>query len=168
MPRNTEIKARIDDLSSLAAAVALLADRGPELIEQDDTFFHCENGRLKLRVFANGKGELIFYQRPNQTGPKESFYVISPTDNPDSLRRALRLAYGEVGRVRKRRTLYLIGRTRVHLDEVEGLGSFLELEVVFEESESAAEGETIARDLLAKLGISTENLIEGAYLDLLR
>ena len=136
-------------------------------IVQDDTFFSCPNGRLKLRAFSSAKGELIYYVRPDQAGPKESFYIISPTSSPDSLREALSMAYGQAGRVRKQRTLFLVGRTRVHLDIVENLGHFLELEVVLEDNEPVKVGEAIAHDLMVKLGISPDQLIEGAYVDML-
>ncbi len=167
MPRNVEIKARIDSIEILRPLVELLADLGPECIAQDDTFFRCPTGRLKLRTFSPESGELIFYQRPDQPGPKESSYVLAPTQAPDALREALSRAYGVIGRVRKKRTLYLIGRTRVHLDEVEELGHFLELEVVLEDDESTQRGEAVAHDLLEKLGISSRDLIDGAYIDLL-
>ena len=78
---------------------------------------------MKLRAFADGHGELIFYRRADDTGPKESFYVISPTASPDTLRETLLLAYGVIGRVRKQRCVYMAGRTRIHLDRVEGLGN---------------------------------------------
>lgn len=167
MARNIEIKARIDNLQSLAHRAGALADEGPVTIDQDDTFFTCERGRLKLRSFSPEAGELIFYQRADLAGPKTSFYLLSPTTAPDVLRESLALAYGEIGRVRKRRTLYLVGRTRVHLDEVEHLGCFMELEVVLAEGESEKEGEAEARDLMQRLGIAPEQLVEGAYLDLL-
>jgi len=167
MSRNIEIKARIDDLHSLAQRAEALADEGPMTIDQDDTFFNCERGRLKLRRFSSEEGELIFYRRPDLAGPKTSFYLRSPTTTPDVLRESLVLAYGEIGRVRKRRTLYLVGRTRVHLDEVEDLGRFLELEVVLVEGESEKVGEAEARDLMQRLNIDPEQLVEGAYLDLL-
>jgi predicted adenylyl cyclase CyaB len=167
MARNIEIKARIGRIEDMLPLVARLADQGPTSIVQDDTFFTCRSGRLKLRVFPDGSGELIFYQRPDRTGPKTSFYVISPTADPESLRQALTLAYGQAGRVRKHRTLLRIGRTRVHLDRVEGLGDFLELEVVLAEGEPAETGEAIARELLPRLGIPPEACLEGAYVDLL-
>lgn len=167
MARNIEIKARIESVESLAPRVAALADQGPVEIVQDDTFFPCDRGRLKLRAFPAGDGQLIYYQRPDQTGPKESFFVISPTAAPDALREALALAYGRAGRVRKRRILYLIGRTRVHLDRVEDLGDFLELEVVLTEGEPAERGVEEARRLMAALGVDPGQLIEGAYVDLL-
>ncbi len=167
MARNIEIKARIDSIDALLPAGTALADRGPIEIAQDDTFFLCHNGRLKLRAFANGSGELIFYRRADVAGPKESFYVLTPTAAPDSLRQALLLACGQAGRVIKQRTLYFAGRTRIHLDRVEGLGEFLELEVVLAEDESAEAGMREAHGLLAALGISAERLVEGAYVDLL-
>lgn len=167
MARNIEIKARIGSVEALAAKVAALADQGPVEIMQDDTFFKCERGRLKLRMLSANAGELIFYQRPNQTGPKESFFIISLTAAPDSLREALSFAYGQAGRIRKHRTLYLVGRTRVHLDRVEGLGHFLELEVVLSEGEPSETGVKEARNLMAALGIAPADLIEGAYFDLL-
>ena len=168
MPRNVEIKARIESVDTLLPRVQAIADSGPTEIFQDDTFFSCPNGRLKLRAFSESAGELIFYQRPDMAGPKESFYVISPTASPDTLREALSLAYGACGRVRKHRTLFRAGRTRIHLDRVDGLGHFLELEVVLSEGESTETGMGIARELLATLGISPQQLIEGAYVDLLR
>src|SRR5690349_1994466 len=167
MARNVEIKARIENVGLIVPRVASLATSGPIEIAQDDTFFNCVNGRLKLRAFSNDAGELIFYRRANQTGPKESFYLRSPTSSPETLRESLSLAYGQIGRVRKYRTLFLVGRTRVHLDRVEGLGHFLELEVVLVDDESAEQGIREASDLMAQLGIQPEQLIEGAYLDLL-
>ena len=168
MARNVEIKARIESVEALTPRAAALADQGPTEIVQDDTFFACPNGRLKLRAFSATSGQLIFYQRPDQAGPKESFFLISPTVSPDTLREALTLAYGQAGRVRKHRTLFLSGRTRIHLDRVEGLGDFLELEVVMADGEPVEAGVAVAHDLLAKLGISPTQLIDRAYVDLLR
>lgn len=167
MARNIEIKAHVADFAALTARAAAIADEGPVEIRQDDTFFACERGRLKLRAFSAEEGELIFYRRADQEGPKESFYVRTPTRAPDSLREVLALAYGEVGRVRKRRTLLMVGRTRIHLDEVEGLGNFMELEVVLREGESAADGVREAEALMARLQVNTSQLIDRAYVDLL-
>lgn len=167
MARNVEIKARIKSIDALFPRAAALADQGPVEIVQDDTFFDCRNGRLKLRVFSPDEGQLIFYRRADRRGPKESFYLISTTTNPDTLRESLSLAYGQAGRVRKRRTLFLMGRTRIHLDRVEGLGDFIELEVVLADGEEVELGEAIARDLMEKLRILPGQLIEGAYVDLL-
>jgi predicted adenylyl cyclase CyaB len=167
MPRNIEIKARITSVDALEPIAASLAIQGPIEIAQDDIFFCCKAGRLKLRRFSATEGELIFYQRTNERGPKESFYLRVPTANPEVLSEALSLAYGQLGRVVKRRTLYLVGRTRVHLDRVDGLGHFLELEVVLEEGEPSESGAREARALISRLGIEPSDLIETAYVDLL-
>lgn len=167
MPRNIEIKARIDSVEALIPVVSPFSKEGPVEILQDDTFFNCAEGRLKLRAFPDNKGELIFYRRANQQGPKESFYVRSPTASPDSLREALSLALGQLGRVQKKRTLFIVGRTRVHLDKVKDLGDFLELEVVLKDGEDSAAGVEEASRLMTKLGVDRSRLIECAYLDLL-
>jgi predicted adenylyl cyclase CyaB len=167
MARNIEIKARIENVALVTPKVAAIASEGPLEIAQDDTFFTCDNGRLKLRAFSNDLGELIFYRRENLGGPKESFYLRSPTSSPETLRESLSLAYGQIGRVRKYRTLFLVGRTRVHLDRVEDLGHFLELEVMLVDDESPEQGIREASELMDRLGIQPAQLIEGAYLDLL-
>ena len=76
-------------------------------------------------------------------------------------------AYGQAGRVRKKRVLFLAGQTRIHLDRVEGLGDFLELEVTLKDGQPAESGEAVAMDLMRKLGIEQDHLIEGAYVDLM-
>lgn len=166
MKRNVEIKASVTDLTAIEERAAKLADQGPMVLEQEDAFFHCPRGRLKLRRLP-GRAELIAYERPDAAGPKQSRYVVHPTSDPDGLQSALTLALGVRGVVRKRRTLYLVGPTRVHLDRVEGLGDFVELEVVLAEGQDPGEGFAAAQHLMAELGISKDQLIEGAYIDLL-
>lgn len=169
MPANVEIKARIPSVQALLPRAQSLADEDehPQLIHQDDTFFQVPHGRLKLRVFADGAAELIHYHRPDAQGPKLSEYLITAVADPDSLRDVLERACGVIGRVVKHRVLVLVGQTRIHLDQVEGLGDFLELEVVLHPGQTEADGTQVAQDLLAALGVPPEALISGAYLDLL-
>ena len=167
MSHNIEIKARIESVASFAARAAALADQGPTDIAQDDTFFACANGRLKLREFSATAGELIHYCRADVAGPKSSFFVRVPTTTPAALREVLSLALGQAGRVRKLRTLYQVGRTRIHLDRVDGLGEFLELEVMLAAGEPAARGVREAEALMARLGVGPAHLVQGAYVDLL-
>jgi len=167
MPRNIELKAEVDSIEALVPVAARLADSGPVEIHQDDTFFSCPNGRLKLREFSPQEGELIFYRRSDEAGPKESFYIIARTSTPSGLRDAISNAFGVTGRVRKHRTLFLAGRTRIHLDRVENLGDFLELEVVLSDDEPAGSGLDEAHRLLALLGVQTSQLRAGAYVDLI-
>jgi predicted adenylyl cyclase CyaB len=167
MPRNVEIKAHVPDPRRLLDAVLEIADKGPTVFSQDDTFFACPNGRLKLRAFAEGQGQLIFYRRSDVAGPKLSEYMITATPEPEALRGTLTLAYGATGRVKKTRTLCFVGQTRIHLDEVEGLGHFVEFEVVLEDEQTIEDGQAIADELLDRLGIKTSQLITRAYVDLL-
>lgn len=167
MPKNIEIKAHAHDPVRQEALAAQLATEPPRVLCQTDTFFPCLRGRLKLRELASDHGELIYYNRPDQAGPKQSEYSIFTTNNPASLRDTLAAALGIRGTVRKRRTLYLTGQTRIHVDEVEGLGHFLELEVVLNMEQSSKEGQKITEDLMHRLDIRSEDLVDTAYIDLL-
>lgn len=167
MPSNIEIKARVRDLAEMQRRAESLSDEPVQVIPQEDTFFHTEQGRLKLRLLGTDQGQLIYYTRPDREGPKRSDYHIFYTPDPDSLKRVLQLAYGIRGVVRKTRYLYQVGQTRVHLDDVEGLGQFLELEVVMQEGQNDAQGQAVAEELMARLGVEKTDLLEGAYMDLL-
>jgi predicted adenylyl cyclase CyaB len=167
MPTNIEIKARVNDFSELRQRAEEISDTPIQVIPQEDTFFHCPKGRLKLRLLKPDYAQLVFYERPDQDGPKRSNYHIYETHDPAGLKITLGLALGVRGVVRKTRFLYLAGQTRIHLDDVEGLGHFMELEVVLRDGQSVAEGQSIAEDLMARLGIRKEDLLEGAYMDLL-
>lgn len=167
MPANIEIKARVRDFAGIRSRAGKLSDTPVEVIPQVDTFFNVPQGRLKLRVLAPDRGQLIYYTRPDQEGPKRSDYHIAYTTDPENLKRVLELAYGIRGVVKKTRYLYLVGQTRIHVDDVEGLGQFIELEVVMREGQGDAEGQGIAEGLMASLGVERSDLLEGAYMDLL-
>jgi len=167
MPRNVEIKAFVKNRDAVVAAVAKKSDRPPETIKQHDFFFRCNDVRLKLRVSEPGRGELIRYQREDVAGTRSSHYQIARTSDPEVLLDILSGTLGRIGEVKKSRILYLIGQTRVHIDRVEGLGDFLELEVVLRPDQSEDEGKRIAEELLAELGIEKRQLIAEAYVDLL-
>ncbi|XP_078232903.1 uncharacterized protein LOC144583277 [Pogona vitticeps] len=173
MPANVEIKARVRDLDQLVRNAERLSGSPGTVILQTDTFFPVPHGRLKLRdlqqcfSLQDGRGQLVFYDRPDAEGPKLSRYTISHTDDPAGLLAALSQALGVQGTVKKERHLYLVGQTRVHVDCVEGLGNFMELEVVLQPEQSLQEGEEVARQLMTELGVQQEDLLSGAYLDLL-
>jgi len=167
MPTNIEIKARARDFEEVRRRAESLSVTPVEVIPQEDIFFNTEKGRLKLRVLALNLGQLIYYTRPDQQGPKRSEYHFYETPDPENLKRVLELAYGIRGVVKKTRYLYLVGQTRVHLDDVDGLGQFMELEVVMGEGQSDAEGQAIAEGLMSRLGVERGDLLEGAYMDLL-
>jgi len=166
VPDNIEIKARVRDLRRVETLAESLAGAGPEIFEQEDTFFKAQRGRLKLRVWSSARGELIFYARPDTLGPKHSEYRIAATSDPERTREVLAAALGTAGTVRKTRFLYRVGQTRIHVDDVAGLGHFIELEVVLHPGQSTDEGERIVRDLMARLEIGEGDLIAGAYVDM--
>ena len=167
MATNIEIKARVDDFEALKARAESISDQPLKVISQEDTFFHTEKGRLKLRIQAPDMGYLIYYERPDQGGPKRSDYHLAETHDPENLKTALSLAYGVRGVVKKTRYLYMVGQTRIHLDDVDGLGHFMELEVVMDTDQNDAEGQAMAEDLMRRLGVRGDALIERAYMDLL-
>jgi predicted adenylyl cyclase CyaB len=167
MAVNIEIKARVHDFAALRHRAAQLSDAACQVIPQEDTFFNCPTGRLKLRELSPGRGQLVYYQRADISGPKHSEYHIFETSDPSRLKEILSQAYGVRGVVSKVRYLYMVGQTRLHLDEVKDLGAFLELEVVLRPGQTDHQGETIARKLIQQLGIDTKDLVEAAYIDLL-
>ncbi|MEW4529699.1 class IV adenylate cyclase [Maioricimonas sp. JC845] len=167
MPRNVEIKARVDDLEAVRARVQTLTSASPEHLTQTDTFFLVPNGRLKLRELGDRTAELIFYDRPDQPGPKASTYTRCPVVDATLLRSVLTASVGVRGVVEKEREVFLHEQTRIHLDRVEGLGTFLELEVAIGDDEPLSTGEAIARDILRFLDVGDDQLVAAAYIDLL-
>lgn len=165
MARNIEIKAKAENFERQKQLAAALTKEPPQLLHQKDIFYHTTNGRLKLR-FENGRGTLIGYNRPNEAGPKLSNYILSYTAEPDSLNECLAMVLQTRGIVEKTRWVYLIDQTRVHLDQVQGLGAFLELEVVLRQEQTLKEGEAIAQAIMKQLEISPECLCTHAYIDL--
>jgi predicted adenylyl cyclase CyaB len=167
MATNIEIKAKVKNLDALREQVEALSDVPGQSIWQEDTFFQVPEGRLKLRVLGPDRGELIYYQRPDAAGPKASNYLVYRTQGPAALNAVLSASLVVRGVLRKKRWLYHIGNTRVHLDQVQGLGKFLELEVALAPDQDPAQGETTALELMEQFGIKEEDLVEVAYIDLL-
>ena len=167
MARNVEIKARTRDLGRIEDLLRSRGAEGPTDLVQVDVFFRAANGRLKLRKFGDGTGELIQYQRADREEPGESRYTRVPAPEPELLERALAESLGVRGVVEKERRLYLLGPTRIHLDRVRGLGEFLELEVVLAPDQPVSEGVVIADRLASILGIDESDRIACAYIDLL-
>ena len=167
MPTNVEIKARVNNFERFRQAVEQISDMPCQIIPQEDVFFCAPHGRLKLRLLAKDRGQLIYYERPDSDAPKRSDYFIYSSANPAELRHVLERGLGLRGVVRKTRYLYMVKNTRIHLDQVEGLGDFMELEVVLGNNQTIEEGQAVALDLMTRLGICKEDLIHGAYMDLL-
>ncbi|RJP22895.1 MAG: CYTH domain-containing protein [Candidatus Abyssobacteria bacterium SURF_5] len=167
MPSNIEIKARVREHDAFRRIATRMATEPPQTLHQEDVFFRVRKGRLKLRIFSDGSGELIQYERPDLTGAKQSHYRIYRTSRPLELRKLLAEALDETVAVKKKREVYIAGQTRIHLDEVDKLGTFVELEVVLSPHQTVEEGQRLASDLMRKLGIKESDLVPCAYADLL-
>ncbi|HEX4052797.1 MAG TPA: class IV adenylate cyclase [Tepidisphaeraceae bacterium] len=167
MNRNIEIKARAHDLTETLRLAQALSSSHSEALFQEDVFFGVPAGRLKLRTINHTRSELIFYDRADETGPKCSNYIRFPVSDAVIMRRQLESAFGIRGIVRKSRRLFIVGTTRVHLDEVQELGDFVELEVVLPPDGSAEAAVSTAREIMRKLKVDDASLVAGAYIDLL-
>jgi predicted adenylyl cyclase CyaB len=164
MARNVELKARDPDpnRSLLASLQAGAVDQG--WLQQLDTYFIVNHGRLKLRE-QDGSAELIYYERSDEAIERESSYRIVPVVDPDALKDALAAALGVLVAVEKSRQLLLWRNVRIHLDEVPGLGRFIELEAIAEpDSNLTREYENIA-ELREVLGITDERILAAGYSD---
>jgi homotetrameric cytidine deaminase len=160
--RNLEIKARdADPRRTHEAALALGAEDQGELTQRD-TYFGGARGRLKLREQTPGEPELIQYRRPDDPGPHTSEFRNMPVAAAGALQTALDAAFGTLAVVEKRRRLLLWEGVRIHLDEVDGLGTFVELEAPEDGDEEAK----VAR-LREALAIADDDLVAGSYSDLL-
>ena len=166
---NLELKARDADPGATAERCRALgaAERG--VLEQRDTYFSGRHGRLKLREQTGTGAELIAYRRPDAAEAQESAFVRAPASDPALLREALDAALGETVVVAKRRRLFEWEDVRIHLDDVEGLGTFIELEAMVGPGLNAPEeaAEKVAR-LRTELAISDDALVAVGYADLLR
>jgi adenylate cyclase class 2 len=160
MRANLEIKARGGDWEKACA----LATERVGVDEQVDTYFKTAAGRLKLRESSLGGGQLIPYYRPDDDGPRRSDYQVIPVEDAPSLRAMLSEMLGVHAVVRKRREILLHENVRIHLDEVEGLGRFLELEAVFDGSaEEEARQRAKVAWMMEEIGLGDEDLIAGSY-----
>ena len=161
--RNIELKARLKDLDAARKVAQFIATQRVGTQHQVDTYFHCRRGRLKLRQIDRQSAQLVWYSRPDQPGPKASEYLLAPISDPQTLEAALSAALGVRRVVEKRREILLHRNVRIHLDEVVGLGSFLELEAVLDPRTDEAEGRAQVDRLMGQFGIEPSDLLSGSY-----
>ena len=163
---NIEIKARYSDRDRAEQILSSLGAGPAGVFHQKDTYFNVADGRLKLRQLAVDEGQLIHYRRDDSSGPKRSDYEISATSDPDALRSILNELLGTWIEVEKTRQVWLWENVRIHLDDVVGLGQFVELEAVTEE-QGVEESRERVETLMRALEIGPDQLIEGSYSDML-
>ena len=167
LARNLELKAVDPAPQRTLAACFELGAEDHGTLHQRDTYFHSVQGRLKLREAPPAPAELIAYARADRAGPKVSSYRVVPVFDPEDLTAALSEALGVRAVVEKARRLLVWRDVRIHLDRVEGLGHFLELEAIATAPGGPAAREPVLTELRTALGIGDERLVEGSYVDLL-
>jgi adenylate cyclase class 2 len=161
MLRNIELKARCADLASAREAVRALGAREQGVLVQTDTYFHVPNGRLKLREIRGAGAELIWYARPDSAGFRASDYVITPIADAQTALAVLSSALGVRARVHNRRELWLLENVRIHLDDVEELGTFVEYEAVIDQAADERSHDLLDR-LKRAMKIQVSNMIGGS------
>jgi adenylate cyclase class 2 len=166
--RNLERKFRCPDLAAVRAALPAVPARREGVQFQTDTYFHARAGRLKLRVIDGEPAALIWYDRPDAAAAKLSTYHLVPVSDAALLRAALAAALGVRGVVAKRRDVYHWGNVRIHLDEVDGLGTFVEFEAVLSAQDDVAAAHADLETLRRALGLAGAEELAGSYADLLR
>jgi adenylate cyclase, class 2 len=162
--RNIEIKARIASIALAADNCQRVAAVFQKEFRQIDTYFIVPKGRFKLRICDPGNSYLVYYQRPDQSGPKVSDYFMA--DVSPATVEVLGAALGVLAQVKKTRTLYLWKNVRIHLDRVEGLGEFIEFEAVQSEGMNEVEEYGKVQYLLREFGVAEEALMASSYLDM--
>jgi predicted adenylyl cyclase CyaB len=171
MARNIELKAGVDDLEAARRAAIELGAVLHSVERQRDTYFRVATGRLKLRrrwIEAQPVvSELIFYQRPDAATARGSDYMLLPIANGDALLGMLAAALGVLVEVNKTRTVYLHDNVRIHLDAVDGLGSYLEFEAIVDARCDDAGARAKIDRLQNYFRLAATQILQSSYSDML-
>jgi len=167
MALNIEIKAKTDDPEFIRNYLENRKTEFRGIDLQTDTYFNVQTGRLKLRE-GNIENNLIYYSRPNVPGAKESNFQLAPVPDSKSLKEILTKSLGVKIVVRKKREIYFIKNVKFHIDEVEGLGTFAEIEASDLYADLSKEELQDQCDFyLRELKIRDEDLVSVSYSDML-
>ena len=165
--RNIELKATLRNPTTAREIAESLTDRAVELQSQTDTYFHCPHGRLKLREINGSRATLIWYYRADRAAAKPSDYQLVEIADAAGLLAALTTALGVRTAVRKLRQIYWCRNVRIHIDEVESLGSFLEFEAVLSDLADEATSRELVDALARQFDLSPDDLLDRSYSDML-
>ncbi len=165
MASNLEIKASLTGKEVAVAQALRMGAVHAGSIHHVDVYFKTTTGRLKLRTIDGVHSELIFYERGEGSDQRLSQFERYPVEHPGQLRRMLERAYAVRGVIEKERNLWMYGQTRIHIDEVLNLGSFLEIEVPV--PCSSGDPEEIMQTLLDGFQLAPEAYIRSSYIDLI-
>jgi predicted adenylyl cyclase CyaB len=165
--RNIELKCRVHDMPAMRRRVEETATEWGGVIHQVDTYFVTSRGRLKLREAEPGEAQLVAYSRADEREARASDYRLVAVNDPEGLKAALAETLTVRTVVQKRRELFLYHNVRIHLDEVTGLGTFLELEAVVGPEADEATCRRRLKTLQEKLDIAAADLLRASYGDML-
>ena len=165
--RNLELKARHPNLAAARELVQELGAAQAGVEVQLDTYFRARHGRLKLREIQRQAATLIWYDRADQAKARICQYRLVPIAEPEPLKAALAAALGVRGEVSKRREIFLWHNIRIHLDEVAGLGTFVEFEAVLSPEDDEAIAQERLKHLSDRLGISPGDVMAQSNAELL-
>lgn len=167
MPRNIELKVRLADPAPARATAERIATARGGLLEQTDTYFDTRRGRLKLRETVGRPAQLVGYERSDAARERPSDYQLVSVAEPEALKTLLAQAWGVRTVVHKRRELYFFHNVRLHLDEVTGLGWYLEFEAVLDAEHDEAAGRAQVAELIREFGLTPAQFEGRGYADLL-
>ncbi len=164
MPLNLELKASIPSVESARESARLCGAEFRGILLQTDTYFCVLRGRLKVREISDDGAELIYYERAEETLERWSTYSTVTIPEPALLKQQLSSALGVLVVVKKKRELFLFEGTRIHIDDVEGLGCFLEFEVPVHDEQDATRQMKFLRERFA---IREDSIFTPSYSDLI-
>jgi adenylate cyclase, class 2 len=165
--QNIEIKVRVENHEEIRFRAFDIGAKRHGISTDVDTYFRVANGRLKLRMSeSQGVGTLIYYERADEGTSRVSNYRLVQVEDGIALRATLSQALGVLVTVKKTRALMVYGATRIHFDQVEGLGSFIELETVMGTQTLDAAREEHER-LFKSLKLDSYEIVSLSYSDLL-
>lgn len=164
---NVELKARCPDHGKARVTLKKLGASFGGVEKQVDTYFKVHAGRLKLREITGGRSELIFYRREEAASRRDCAYEIATFQEPSALKGVLVSALGVDVCVAKTREVYWLAGVKVNLDEVDGLGRFIEFEAKVRGRDFKAADSTVRR-LMKRFGIKPQNTLSCSYSDLIR
>lgn len=162
---NLEIKARCENPEQAELWLQANGAVFHGLDHQTDIYFHVPSGRLKLRR-GNVENSLIYYERLENKGPKRSDVYLERLPAGNGMEQVLKAALGERFRVEKKRKIYFIDHVKFHIDEVKGLGQFVEIEVISNPDDDPEQARKTCLYYMEKLGIKESDIVSASYSDL--
>jgi len=164
--KNIELKFRCKDFIHALKAVKILSAINKGVLKQTDIYFNIKPGRLKLRTINNAEHQLIYYKRANIKGSRVSNYFIEENYHLNRVENILESIYGIKAVVTKKRRLFIYKNCRIHLDEVKGLGKFIEFEVVCSNIIEEQNASRLMDFMKREFKVITNNIIKNSYSDL--